>query len=331
MQDFYDSIQTWTEKKLTQRKAKKQYQKDHKTIKNEILSWVDALLFAVVVVFILNQFLFQLFVIPSPSMQNTLLIGDRVFVSKCTYGLEIFPYGPKILDSRSADRDDIITFYNPDYESKGTGFSILSRMLYMATFGLCNIEVDENGNPGEWLLVKRCAGKSGDTVTFRDGDAYIKPAGCSTYIKETDFREENGYVTAPKREIKKDTYIAYKSLGRANGIQSVANKVSYIPKHLLNDYDGRDEKAFYTDYYGYEKWCSEGVRMADPCNADARSEWTKKNLGLYVPEGCVLPLGDNRDNSTDGRYFGPVSEKTITGFVASRIWPLSRISSLVNK
>ena len=39
----------------------------------------------------------------------------------------------------------------------------------------------------------------------------------------------------------------------------------------------------------------------------------------------MLPLGDNRDNSQDGRYFGPVDEKKVNGRVVARFWPIGRI------
>ena len=71
--------------------------------------------------------------------------------------------------------------------------------------------------------------------------------------------------------------------------------------------------------------------MADPTNDEARSEWAKLNVGMYVPDGYVLPLGDNRDNSSDGRYFGPVPVDTINGYVSTIIWPLNRIRSLLGK
>ena len=146
MDAFFDAVQNWTERYLTKRKAKKQAKKDRKrTLWTEILDWLDAIVFAVVVVLLINQFLFQFFIIPSPSMLNTLLVGDRVMVSKLTYGIELYPEGPKILNSRQPDRDEIITFYNPQYESKGPVFSLLSTVLYMGTFSLVNIDVDENG------------------------------------------------------------------------------------------------------------------------------------------------------------------------------------------
>ncbi len=188
MDRFFDRVQSFTERKLTKRKARKLAEKQNRTVLGEVLGWLDALLFAVVFVFLLNQFLLQFFVIPSPSMLDTLLVKDRVLVSKLTYGIEVFPQGPKILDSRIPDRDDIITFYNPQYESKGPFFNVFSQILYMITFSLVNIDVDENGQMREKLLVKRSAGASGDTVTFRDGDAYFKYAGTGDYVLESDFQ-----------------------------------------------------------------------------------------------------------------------------------------------
>ena len=63
---------------------------------------------------------------------------------------------------------------------------------------------------------------------------------------------------------------------------------------------------------------------------DKRSDAAVYDNGIYVPEGKVLPLGDNRDNSNDGRYFGPVDETRINGRVIGRFWPITRISSLLD-
>ncbi len=54
-----------------------------------IMSWVDAIVFALVAVYFINQFFFQNYVIPSSSLEKSLLTGDYLFVSKMNYGPRI--------------------------------------------------------------------------------------------------------------------------------------------------------------------------------------------------------------------------------------------------
>jgi signal peptidase I len=49
---------------------------------------------------------------------------------------------------------------------------------------------------------------------------------------------------------------------------------------------------------------------------------------LVVPEGQVLVLGDNRQNSSDGRVFGPIDEDSVIGRAFVVMWPLGRIGAL---
>ena len=51
-----------------------------------IAGWIDAIVFALVAVYIINLFLFQNYKIPSSSMEKSLLVGDYLFVSKLSYG-----------------------------------------------------------------------------------------------------------------------------------------------------------------------------------------------------------------------------------------------------
>ena len=50
------------------------------------MEWVDAIVYALVLVYFIFTFLFQNFQIPSSSLEKTLLVGDYLFVSKLSYG-----------------------------------------------------------------------------------------------------------------------------------------------------------------------------------------------------------------------------------------------------
>ncbi len=51
-----------------------------------IIEWLDALIFAVVAVTLINIYFFQNYKIPTPSMESTMLVGDHLYVSKMSYG-----------------------------------------------------------------------------------------------------------------------------------------------------------------------------------------------------------------------------------------------------
>ena len=55
-------------------------------MKNWIIDNLKTLFYALILAIIIRSFLFQPFYIPSSSMEPTLLPGDRIFVSKYTYG-----------------------------------------------------------------------------------------------------------------------------------------------------------------------------------------------------------------------------------------------------
>jgi signal peptidase I len=50
------------------------------------IEWIDALVFALVAVYIINIFLFQNYKIPTSSLEKTMLVGDHLFVSKVSFG-----------------------------------------------------------------------------------------------------------------------------------------------------------------------------------------------------------------------------------------------------
>lgn len=80
---------------------------------------IKTLLYALVIAIIIRSLFIQPFYIPSSSMEPTLLIGDRLFVTKYSYGYSkhSFPFSPPLFDKRimfsSPERGDVIVFKTP--------------------------------------------------------------------------------------------------------------------------------------------------------------------------------------------------------------------------
>ena len=73
---------------------------------NVWLDWLDAIIFAVVVVTFINIFFFQAFKIPSSSMESSLYTGDHLFVSKLTYGPRL-PQTPLTIPFTHNSKDSV--------------------------------------------------------------------------------------------------------------------------------------------------------------------------------------------------------------------------------
>ena len=88
-------------------------------MKNKIIDNIKTIFYALIIALIIRSFLFQPFYIPSSSMEPNLLIGDRLFVSKYTYGYSrhSLPFSPKIYNNRILEktpkRGDVIVFKTP--------------------------------------------------------------------------------------------------------------------------------------------------------------------------------------------------------------------------
>ncbi len=65
----------------------------------------------------------------------------------------------------------------------------------------------------------------------------------------------------------------------------------------------------------------------EPFIKDVKTDdFTLKDIGYdVIPKDMYLVLGDNRENSMDGRDYGLISKKDIIGKASIRIWPLNRI------
>ena len=116
-------------------------------MKKKIIENIKTLFYALIIALFIRSLLFQPFYIPSSSMEPNLLIGDRLFVSKFSYGYSrhSFPFSPKIFKGRIFEnipnRGDIIVFKTPydnrtDYIKRliglpGDTVQIINKNLYL--------------------------------------------------------------------------------------------------------------------------------------------------------------------------------------------------------
>ena len=179
---------------------KKEYKEGEKH--NVWLDWLDAIIFAVVVVTFINIFFFQAFKIPSSSMESSLYTGDHLFVSKLTYGPRV-PQTPltipfthnvafgkesystliqnkyrRLKGFRNVRRGDIVVFCFPN------GDTVLSkrpaddyyawvrtsgREYAIRQFGPVIVRPADKKDH----YVKRCVAVAGDTLVVKDGLVWV--------------------------------------------------------------------------------------------------------------------------------------------------------------
>ena len=88
-------------------------------MRSKIVENLKTIFYALIIALIIRTFFFQPFYIPSSSMEPNLLVGDRLFVTKYSYGYSkhSFPFSPPILKNRiffsEPNRGDVIVFKTP--------------------------------------------------------------------------------------------------------------------------------------------------------------------------------------------------------------------------
>ena len=318
--NFFDRVQYITEKILTYRKRKRRIKKEKRAGKNQALDWIEAFLWAAGMVLLINQYLMQAYSIPSGSMINTLNIGDHVFVNKIIYGPEILPGLFKLPSPFNPKRNDIIIFENPTYISRGPAFDITQRIIYMLTLSLVDIDRDEKGDPRVHFLIKRAAGWAGDHFFADNGEMMIRFAGEDRIISEREYNALQGWDHNLSRLIKQEQYAAINAWGKAEAwvsrglmiTEALTEKASSLQNSYLDSIV--KERAYY-----------ETLRKINPNDRRYTEQLTRNKMGWYIPEGRIFPLGDNRDNSKDGRFFGPVKISKVLGKGMIVYWPLRRM------
>ena len=139
-------------------------------MKKKIIENIKTIIYAFIIAIIIRSFLFQPFYIPSSSMEPNLLVGDRLFVSKYSYGYSrhSLPFSPNLTNkryfSKNPERGDIVVFKTPadsrtDYIKRliglpGDDLQIIDGDLYLNNQKIQRkkIEINININCGEKIL-----------------------------------------------------------------------------------------------------------------------------------------------------------------------------------
>ena len=217
------------------------WQKFRKTV---VWEYTQVIAVALILVFgFIRPFVVEAFKIPSGSMEDTLLIGDRILVSKFIYGFKIPGTKIRVFDFHKPDRGDVFVFIPPH-------------------------EKDRN-------FIKRIVAIEGDTVHTEGKTLYVngKAVDDRSYIKDDPRKRE--YDFPPFRETKK-----------------------YMK-----------DSEIYKDYI-----------LTD---SQFRRQFPQGNP-FTVPKGYVFAMGDNRDNSSDSRTWGPVNIDRIKGQAFMVYWSFGK-------
>jgi len=216
-----------------------------------IWDYLQVIIVAFLLVFgFIRPFVVEAYEIPSGSMRDTLLEGDRILVCKFMYGLKIPFLEEKIFDFHQPQRGDVFVFTPPHSRSEN--------------------------------FVKRIVAVEGDTVETRGKILYVngEPIDDSKYVKHI-------LPLYPS-----DDFPPFQ-LQRIPDNQQ--RRLAEEQLECITDGD------YLLSYHNFKR----KFPTSNP---------------FVVPKGYVFAMGDNRDNSSDSRAWGPVRVDDIKGQAFMIFW-----------
>lgn len=256
--------------------------------------WLDALVIAFVLAMFIRTFVVELFKIPSGSMSPTLL-GDFVAEGKAYDDKSESAIFLLIQDRRQATVQLFRKLPNGDWHYDGR------KPMYQLTASQNLLLQDQLHLEEHRIFVNKFAywfepPKRGDIIVFR----------VPFTLNSTEGYERNGAQFSPYHYTRSQSTYVKRCVG--------------LPGERI---EIRSDQHVYIN----------GEQVTNP-KAISRIQYTTteltKEYDITVPEGHVVALGDNSDNSADSRYWGPLPVENLRGKAFLRYWPLKKMRFLNN-
>ena len=340
-------------------KSRKQKSKKARTA---VAEWRESIIFAVVVATLFRWSMVEAYVIPTPSMENTMLVGDYLFVSKLHYG----PRTPRTplqipLTHQKIWGTDIPSYLDwielPSYRFPGVSEVKQEDVVVFNVPAVSENEGMERPIDLKTFYVKRCVAVPGDVLTIRGRELKVNGKTLAAY-EGVKF----SYALTSRSTINRRNFMRlgldpddYRLGGYAANNHAVykmwltddqlaeIRKQAYVLDAVADVYPVGEAEAniFPTPLYGWNGDSygpltipAKGMRISisdstlalygetirlyehhkDVELDGARLRIDGTDVKEYVfRQNYYFMMGDNRNNSTDSRYWGFVPEDHVVG------------------
>lgn len=281
--------------------------------------WAEAGFTAVWLALGIRILLVEAYSIPSESMVPTLLIKDHLLVSKTTFGWKVPFSDRRMLKFRDVKRGEIVIFVPPHQPKQsyvkrcvglpGDSVQVIAKRVYI------------NGQLTEVpFSFGRLTALAPTSMAALDSE---RRAYLAQRLPVIEALRKRGSLQAAEAESYRTTWLGPFDLPPAGTYYLEASATMVRAYGRLLDAPGPGSLELYPQAY----------KDAKPGPDSPQPNWTAEHglgnrdyFGPYTLQpGEYWMMGDNRDNSSDSRYFGPVKEAALRGTPLVRYWPLDRL------